>query len=320
MTDAPQRQARTSTAIGRSPPSSVLSHDSRRGAVLVDAARRYLRRGFSVLPIPPGQKGPAGLARRNWQHVRLREHELTRAFRFAGNIGLILGRLSRHLVDVDLDCEEARALADRFLPATPAVTGRASSPRSHRWYISPGIITRRHQDPVTHASMLELRSTGSQTLVGPSIHPSGEPYDPLDAEPAVVAPSALVEAVNQIADEIVRQRHGANALTSLGRPAVAQRPTVATVERSQILKRASAYLGRMPPAISGQGGHGRTYAAATVLVHGFCLSESEALDLLRTQFNPRCDPPWTNKELEHKVADAATKPHSRPRGWLLGQA
>jgi hypothetical protein len=62
----------------------------------------------------------------------------------------------------------------------------------------------------------------------------------------------------------------------------------------------------MPAAISGQGGHARTYAAATVLVHGFCLTESEALDLLQRQFNPRCDPPWTDLELQHKVADAIT--------------
>jgi hypothetical protein len=74
----------------------------------------------------------------------------------------------------------------------------------------------------------------------------------------------------------------------------------------------------MPAAISGQGGHARTYAAATVLVHGFCLTEAEALDLLQRQFNPRCDPPWSERELQHKVNDAITKPHHRPRGWLVG--
>jgi hypothetical protein len=54
-----------------------------------------------------------------------------------------------------------------------------------------------------------------------------------------------------------------------------------------------------------------------VLVHGFCLTESEALDLLQRQFNPRCNPPWSDRELRHKVADALTKPHHRPRGWLV---
>ena len=73
----------------------------------------------------------------------------------------------------------------------------------------------------------------------------------------------------------------------------------------------------MPPAISGQGGHGRTYAAATALVHGFELEPEAALRMLLERYNPRCEPPWSEKQLRHKVDDAASKPHDRPRGWLL---
>jgi len=81
-------------------------------------------------------------------------------------------------------------------------------------------------------------------------------------------------------------------------------------------RRAAAYLDSMPPAISGSGGHNATYAAATALVHGFALDFGVAFALLRDRFNPRCQPPWTDKELLHKVSDAVTKPHSLPYGWL----
>ncbi|MFT3784759.1 MAG: bifunctional DNA primase/polymerase [Tepidisphaeraceae bacterium] len=314
MTDARERQARTSAGFGHVPPGVARYCDSGRTAVLVEAARQYMRRGFAVVPIAAGQKTPI-LA--DWQHTRLKEQELRSAFRRAGNVGLILGAMSRDLVDVDLDCEEARGLADQYLPPTSGNTGRPSSPRSHRWYFCPGIKTTRHQDPVTRGSMLELRGAGSQTLVGPSIHPSGEPYDRLDKEPAAVSAEVLTAAVRNIADEIIRRRHGAKSLEQKVRPEPMRAPVTATVDHAQAIKRATAYLRKMQPAISGQGGHGRTYAAATVLVHGFCLSEAEAFDLLKQEYNPRCDPPWTDHELEHKVADATSCPHTKPRGWLL---
>jgi hypothetical protein len=81
----------------------------------------------------------------------------------------------------------------------------------------------------------------------------------------------------------------------------------------QILKRASRYLEKIPNAISGQRGHDRTFQAACVLVLGFGLPESDALALL-SEWNQGCDPPWTQKELEHKVKDAAKQPG--PKNYL----
>jgi len=81
-------------------------------------------------------------------------------------------------------------------------------------------------------------------------------------------------------------------------------------------RRAAAYLDAMPAAISGEGGHSRTYAAATALVHGFGLPTETAFHLLATRYNPKCQPPWSDHELRHKIDDAATKPHGRPFGWL----
>jgi putative DNA primase/helicase len=83
--------------------------------------------------------------------------------------------------------------------------------------------------------------------------------------------------------------------------------------------RAERYIDVMPSAIDGHRGHDATYAAATALVHGFGLDEATALDILHRRYNPRCEPPWSDKELRHKVHDAATKQHSRPRGYLLAE-
>jgi KaiC/GvpD/RAD55 family RecA-like ATPase len=80
-----------------------------------------------------------------------------------------------------------------------------------------------------------------------------------------------------------------------------------------ILERARKYLAKLPPAISGQSGHNATFHAACVLVLGFELPEADALGLLH-EYNQRCEPPWSERELEHKVRQAAKQPGQR--GYL----
>lgn len=68
------------------------------------------------------------------------------------------------------------------------------------------------------------------------------------------------------------------------------------------LERARVYLATLPPGISGQGGHGATFRAACWVAR-FGLGDGDALALLE-EFNRRCQPPWSQKELLHKLRDA----------------
>jgi len=85
---------------------------------------------------------------------------------------------------------------------------------------------------------------------------------------------------------------------------------------TDVERRAALYLARMPPAISGQRGHDALWKAALAMVCGFELAPDVALRLLEREYNHRCDPPWTPKELEHKVNGAA-EDATVERGWLL---
>jgi hypothetical protein len=69
------------------------------------------------------------------------------------------------------------------------------------------------------------------------------------------------------------------------------------------LDAARAFLAKLPPAISGTGGHNATYRAACCLVR-FGLADGDAMILLRQWNGTHCQPPWTEKELAHKLADA----------------
>ena len=92
------------------------------------------------------------------------------------------------------------------------------------------------------------------------------------------------------------------------------------------LARASAYLATVDPAIEGAGGHSALFRAACVLVNGFDLSRSEAIQLLASEYNPRCCPPWDlgntseKREFERKVDQAMKAQHEHPRGYLLDDA
>ena len=88
---------------------------------------------------------------------------------------------------------------------------------------------------------------------------------------------------------------------------------------SGLVTRASAYVAAMPPAISGNHGQDATFAVAVALMHGFALPRAQAWPVL-LEFNARCEPPWSKKDLEHKLDDAAkVMRHSKPRGYLLGE-
>jgi RecA-family ATPase len=51
-------------------------------------------------------------------------------------------------------------------------------------------------------------------------------------------------------------------------------------------------------------------------VHGFELSRSDA-EMLLSEYNAKCVPPWKPNELAHKVNQAMNVAHDKPKGWLL---
>jgi hypothetical protein len=82
-----------------------------------------------------------------------------------------------------------------------------------------------------------------------------------------------------------------------------------------LIARARSYISKAPPAISGQGGHDRTFNVACLLVKDFGLTVDQALEAIQ-DWNKTCQPPWSEHDLRHKLADAAKK--EGPVGRLAG--
>src|SRR5205823_14570355 len=71
--------------------------------------------------------------------------------------------------------------------------------------------------------------------------------------------------------------------------------------------RAARWLEKVEGAVSGRGGHNRTFRVACKLTHDFGLDRDRAVRLMMAVFNPRCEPPWRLCDIEKKVDDALQK-------------
>lgn len=270
----------------------------------LSAALELARLGLRVHPLRPGDKVPLlkdwpARASANETQVRSFWREHPRA-----NVGIACGG-GLLVLDVDVERggeESLRALLKQHGALPRTVTVRTGGGGWHYYLRVPADAALKNSANRLGAG-LDIRTDGGQVAAPPSRHPSGNRYawakgfGPADI-PVADAPEWLLALLR----EPVRQVP----------PAAPRSPA----ERSTAYERARRYLATMPPAVSGSGGHAATFKAALALVRGFCLSEADALELLANEYNPRCEPPWTDRELQHKVASAA-KDGSLPSGYLL---
>jgi len=181
---------------------------------IVEAAIHCFEQGWSPVPIVKGKKRPAV---EDWPNTRYKtKNEIEAAFEDS-NLGVILGDASNGLIDIDLDSDEAISLADGFLPVTRMIHGRKTSPRSHYWYRIEGwsVSTEAFKDPLLvktdpgRATLVEIRGTGGQTLLPPSVHPSGEKYTWFNGwhAPAVVSYKEINKQVRWLAAAALLSRY-----------------------------------------------------------------------------------------------------------------
>ncbi len=93
---------------------------------------------------------------------------------------------------------------------------------------------------------------------------------------------------------------------------------IQVADESMQISDARAYLAKMPPAVSGQGGRNHFLNAACRLVDDSALPREQALPLLE-EYNQRCVPPFDSHEVQDKLNSALQKVAERngPSGRLL---
>jgi hypothetical protein len=265
------------------------------------AARDYTRRGWSVVPIPFRSKNPGFNA---WEQLRLKEPDL--GDRFSGgpqNIGVMLGEPSQWLIDVDLDHLRAVARAPEFLPPTPARFGRASNPNSHWLYqVTAPVATKKFRSK-SAGMIVELRSTGMQTVFPGSVHESGEPikWDDPGAEPAEIDPVVLLAATTALANAVK---------VDLGERA--QRPQSKEEQAPKRDTTGSAGPG-VPDAddLLVEGGRNDALTSIAGRLRAEGAEELEIVAALKTVNAQRCRPPLEESEVEGIARSVSRYPPGR---------
>ena len=85
----------------------------------------------------------------------------------------------------------------------------------------------------------------------------------------------------------------------------------------RVLGRAAAYISRCPVSIQGQNGSAALCRVCNALTHGFCLDESEAMEVIQ-DWNDICMPPWSEVELEYAIRNSIIRcDHQLDYGHLL---
>ena len=294
--------------------------------------------GYWVIPIRPGQKRPIG---KDWGTRRQGLDDLHAAFRAHpdAGIGIALGPGrgpgGSWLIDLEGDGPAAAdSLATLLTSETPDTPSWSSTRGDHTLFTADGtrlleILGRAGAKPMGAAQSgayhlpelpdLEFRIGGTkpdgstkqlQSVAPPTEGTDGRPRAWTRPPKGGLAP--LPEAAYARLEIIAAGRTPTE--TKASKPIAGTAPPTSPA-RPRAETRAARYLETIEPAISGSGGHAKTFAAACRVGPGFDLPPDVTLDLLKRHYNPRCEPPWSDVELAHKVEEAYKV--EADRGWLL---
>ncbi len=211
------------------------------------------------------------------------------------NIGWVMGH--GNLIAIDEDGPVGRRsiaeLEARLGPLPPTLESRSGRLEGGRGliFVWPGDDLPRNSVGKL-APGVDIRSRGGLLVVAPSVHKTGNRYQWTGQRDPVELPTAWADALRAL-------RPSPSAAQDGDRPETA----VALADR---VARAAAIVAEAAPAISGKGGHTATFVLAQRVVRGCILPTDVALEVMRP-WNERCEPPWSDAELHHKIEEAETR-------------
>jgi hypothetical protein len=249
---------------------------------ILSSALAYLERGWPVIPAigkQPAvawstyQRGlPTGWQVRTWFTRQDREY----------NVAIITGRYAG-LVVVDCDSDEDTAWWQSCFPRTPLSVTTGGDGR-HFYYGHPGAVVRNRSR--LFGRRIDLRADGGLVIAPPSIHP--------ETRQAYQWDNGWRHELVDIPRFDVRwfvARETRLPVESLG-----------PLPGDMAIRDGLAYIRRIE-AVAGNGGHNATFRAACKL-RDSGLTADEAFKALMLWNETNASPPWSAKELAHKIDDA----------------
>lgn len=250
----------------------------------LDAALALAAEGFHVFPCQPDGKKPLHTG---WQAEATRTPQWQ-----GGNIGISTSKFGDDaaLLVIDVDVKPGKngnhALLALELEGFDLPDTREAATPSGGRHLFFSVAAPVRQGANVLGPGLDIRSRGGYVLgVGSVI--AGKSYTWRNDSPVAPAPQWLIDRCGSRARERDRRTLSSTIL----------------VDAQGAVARGRGYLRAAPLATEGAGGDDTTYKVAARL-KDFGLDQAAVLDLLLTDWNERCQPPWAPDELAAKVAHA----------------
>ena len=306
------------------------------GSLCLGAALQYLSVGYSVIPLCP--RDHAGCDRKHietcdtpgkrpllpWKEYQSRrpDEQVVKALfkrNSHANVGIVMGPVSG-LLGLDIDGKAGIELLTKLSGGHLATTLQFNTPGGglrllFNWPEGLDVKIKSFKDDYGKEA-IRILSLGSQTVAPPSMHACGKRYawgigrDPLNCE-AASCPQWLIDLIIELSQAAPVALPAQTQPSREVAPGPINGKGLHLCLPSSPLYRARAYLAKCDPAIEYQGGHNQTFKVAIKMFKLFGLSREDAFGLLWDHYNPRCKPPWSEKELRHKVEDAANQSERR---------
>jgi len=265
-------------------------------ATILDAALHYHALGWRVIPlIDKRPVTPWTTEPRYTTNIIRTIFEDQSHF----NLGVIMGKES-NLIALDIDGEAGRIA----LQAASNRTDEIDEVYSSLIFTTPNKGLRFLYEYTPELKSRSLRyngkeavrimTDGTQTVMPPSAL-DGNPYQWTQTE----------DKLRKAPIEFIRK------LIAAEKSLVSAPPVPSDcVSVHDAYNRARRYVQACEPAITGQLGGTRTFKICCRIVHGFGLNYHQAMNIMMENFNPRCQPEWTEEEMTRKVEQAlqSTKP------------
>jgi hypothetical protein len=278
-----------------------IHHDEQGNSPRHKAALAYAKAGISVFVCRPGGKEPA--TEHGFKDATTDIETINRWFADDDyNLAIEPERAGWCVIDIDGDEGEAtwRKLCGEHgqAPETRAVT----TPNGGRHLYFNGSLPPSANDL---GPKVDTRGRGSYVLVPPSVV-NGRPYT-VEGETRLDPPEDWEIAA---LPDWISTALAAKDRTHLDAPA--ELDGAENIHRAQTRLKALVAAGDV--AIEGEGGNDRTYRLAAELIN-LGLSPAKAQELLLDEWNPHCDPPWGEDELETIIGNAWRYKQNAAGSW-----
>jgi hypothetical protein len=188
--------------------SSSTAEDQQQGLSAEDATTAAIQYWKDLsLQVRRSEPSAKRIAESQWQKPRpLTEPAIRAMFQphRQSNVCSVWGVGSHYLVDAEAETPLGARALDLWLPSSSVSWGSPKNPGSHRLLRiagEPGQIKTRQLTGPRGRHVIELRGDGAQSILPPSMHPSGAPYAWAHYEPAGAVPEVAYEDVLRACEE-----------------------------------------------------------------------------------------------------------------------